>query len=502
MKEEKKLFSNAFYVFLDIFFINLFSFFYILVIWKFLPPHDYGVIATVSNLSLLVSNICFLGLNVATPKLVSEYAQKKQVKKIGGLFRFSLFLPLILSFFSSLFIFSFYLLFPTAFKLSFDCMLIACILIFAIVICWTSGSLLYGLQNMKKIFISDLIGYFSKFFLAFLLISIGFGYLGALLSFILCYLITFLVRFEKSWLLLSNEIDKKFVIKNYAVPAFSMMIFSLFINNSQYFILTFIQNPGATGIFGTALTLSFIITFIPNILSASLFPIISQLCVVRKKQRKQYYLTAMVTRYILLLSIPSILFFSIFSRELVLLLSEREYLSSSQFLPLLTLASFFFGFGNFFLTCLYGIRKTKFARNISLFFTFIFLILALSLTYFFSAWGLSTAYFITTSLYLPTTFIFVKKFLKVKGIAKSFIKILFASAIFGILLFSSEIFALKLYLKILILLIAGLFYFILLIPLRFYQYEEVRILNYLGKRAPVFKNIFFSLANFLSKYVS
>jgi hypothetical protein len=128
--------------------------------------------------------------------------------------------------------------------------------------------------------------------------------------------------------------------------------------------------------------------------------------------------------------------------------------------------------------------------------------LALSLTYFFSAWGLSAAYFITTSLYLPTTFIFVKKFLKVKGIAKSFIKILFASTIFGILLFSSEIFALKLYLKILILLIAGLFYFILLIPLRFYQHEEVRILNYLGKRAPVFKNIFFSLANFLSKYVS
>jgi putative peptidoglycan lipid II flippase len=501
MKEEKKLFSNAFYFFLNVFFINLFSLFYILTIWKFLPPKDYGIIATVTNLSLLVSNICFLGFSAANPKLISEYAQKKQFKKIGSLLRFSFFVSMMLSLASSLLLSSFYLFFPNIFKFSFEAMLILCISIFVIVIYGTYGSLLYGLQNMKKIFISDLVGYFLKFFLTFVFLFFGSGYLGVLISFVLCYVFSSLIRFEKGAFSLSNKIDKNFVIKNYALPAFFMTIFSLFINNSQYVILTFLQDPETTGILGTALTISFLITLIPNILSASLFPIISQLSV-KNKQSKQSYLTSIVTRYINLFSIPSIFFLSIFSREIILLFSSKEYLPSSQFLPLLTLASFFFGLGNFFLSCLYGIRKTTLTRNVSLSFTLIFLILALVLTYFLFSWGLSIAYFITMLLYSSTTFILLKEFLKLKGLTKPLIKILFASSVFGLLLFSSEIFSLKLYLKILVLVIASLFYFILLIPLKFYQKEEVIILNYLGRKMPFFKNLFFKLADFLSKYVS
>ncbi|MGC8812713.1 MAG: lipopolysaccharide biosynthesis protein, partial [Candidatus Aenigmatarchaeota archaeon] len=312
---------------------------------------------------------------------------------------------------------------------------------------------------------------------------------------------SFLLRFEGKWFYFSEKIDKIFVIKSYALPAFFMTILSLFINNSQYFILTFIKNPEATGIFGTALTISFVITLIPNILSASLFPIISQLSVAKGKQTKQSYLASIVTRYILLFSIPSILFFSIFSREIVLFFSSQQYLPSFQFLPLLTLASFFFGFGNYFLTCLYGIRRTTLTQNISLSFTFIFLLLALPLTYLFSSWGLSSAYFITMLLYFLVDLAFMKKYLKLKPLTKPLAKILFASAIFGLLLFASEIFTLKFYFKILVLLVAGFLYFILLIPLKFYQKEEVRILNYFGRKVPFFKNFFFKLANFLSNWL-
>jgi O-antigen/teichoic acid export membrane protein len=169
---------------------------------------------------------------------------------------------------------------------------------------------------------------------------------------------------------------------------------------------------------------------------------------------------------------------------------------------LLTSASFLFGFGNFLLTCLYGIRKTTLTRNISLFFTFIFLILALPLTYFLSSWGLSIVYFVTMLFYSSTNFMFMKRFLKLKSLTKPLIKILFVSSVFSLLLFSSQIFGFRFYFKILVLLIAGLFYFILLIPLKFYQKEEVRILNYLGRKIPFFKNFFFKLADFLSKHVS
>ncbi|MEM5855702.1 MAG: oligosaccharide flippase family protein, partial [Candidatus Aenigmatarchaeota archaeon] len=96
MKEEKKLFSNAFYLFLDLFSINLFSLFYVLTMWKFLPPEDYGIVATATNFSLLVSNICFLGFGTANAKLISEYHQKKQFDKISALLKFSLIVSSIL----------------------------------------------------------------------------------------------------------------------------------------------------------------------------------------------------------------------------------------------------------------------------------------------------------------------------------------------------------------------------------------------------------------------
>jgi len=501
MKEEKKLFSNAFYLFLDLFSINLFSLFYVLTMWKFLPPEEYGIVATATNFSLLVSNICFLGFGTANAKLISEYHQKKQFDKISALLKFSLIVSSILFLFFLAAISFFYLSFPSIFKLPFDSFVLALISIFLIIIYGISGSLLYGLQNMKKYFVSDAVSYFLKFLLTFLLFFLGFGYMGALIPFTLSYIIGFFIRFEKKWFFSSNSVDKKFILKNYALPAFFMGIFSLFINNSQYAILTFVQNPEATGIFGTALTASFVITLIPNIFSASLFPIISQLSVVKGKEQKQSYLTSLITRYILLFFIPSVLVFSIFPKELVLFFAGERYIKSSEFLPILTLASTLFGLGNFFLTCLYGIKKTEVARNISLFFTFLFLSLAIPLTSLFSSWGLSLAYFLSMLFYLISTSIFVKKFLKVRDLAKPLIKIIFASIVFTFLLLSSKIFFFNIYLKLSIFTVSCLIYFLILIPLNFYQEEEVRILNYLGRRTPFFKDFFFKLASFLSKWV-
>lgn len=461
----------------------------------------YGIIATVTNLSLLISSLSCLGFTTANPKLISEYFQKKQLGKISSLLRFSFSVSLTMVTIFLTLLLTFYFLFPESFKLSLLDIVVTCIIIVLGSVYGLLGSLLHGLQKMRKYFLSDFAGYSLIAFLTFLFLFLRFGYIGALVSFIACYLIAILIRFEREWFSFPGKIDKKFVLKNYALPAFLMTIFSLFINNSQYVILTFIQNPEATGIFGTALTISFVITLIPNILSASLFPIISQLSVVKGKEKKQSYLASIVTRYILLFSIPSIIFISIFSRELILFFATESYLASYQFLPILTLASFFFGFGNYFLTCLYGIKKTTLTRNISLSFTFLFLSLTLPLTHVLSSFGLSLAYLVTMFFYFFVGLIFMKKYLQLKSLSKPLIKIIFASAIFALLLLLSELFMFRFYFKILVLFLSGLVYFVLLAPLKFYQKEEVRILNYLGRKIPFFKNFFFRLASFISKWL-
>ncbi len=500
MSVEKKLFSNTFYIFLDIFFINLFSLLYTLIIWKMLPPQDYGVIMSATNLSLLLSSFCSIGFTSANSKLISEYSQKKQFKKIGALLKFSFSVSLILSAIFSLVIISLYFYFPNLFNLPNNAIFISCISISLLVASGLFASLLHGLQNMRKYFLSDAIGYGVKVALTFLLLLFGFGYFGALISFALCYLLIFLARFERKWFTLRGEINKKFVFYEYALPALFLIIFSLFINNSQYVILNFFEGPKATGIFGTALTISFVVTLIPNILSASLFPIVSQLSVNKKGKPKQSYLTSIVTRYILLFSLPFLLFLSIFSKTIVLFFSGKEYLPSTSFLPILCLASFFFGFGNFFLSSIYAIKKPKISRNISVAFTLIFLLLALLLTHYFSSWGLALAYLLTTFTYFLTTFKFLRKFLSIRNLVKPLIKILLSSSIFAIFLILIENFIFNFYFKLILLVISCLAYLVILVPLRFYEQEEVRILNYLGRKVKIFSKIFFKIAEFLSNY--
>lgn len=273
-------------------------------------------------------------------------------------------------------------------------------------------------------------------------------------------------------------------------------------NNVPYLILTILKNPEITGFFSIAMTVTSPILFIPNILNLVSFPLISQLCVEKNAKKKQVYLINSLVRYCLFLVLPITIFLILFSREILLFFAKPEYLLSTSLFPILGPSLIIFGFMQIFLSSLYAIRKPKINRNIMIINAVLFLIFSIPLTFFFSAYGLSFAYFLSVFISLILSYMYLRKYLHIKFLWKDFSKILFSTFIFLSINYISKTIFENFVIKILILIMSGIFYLFILIPLKFYKNDDIELLKIINQKSPkLFKVYIITLIEFLSKFI-
>jgi len=502
MSVSKKLISNAIYLFADWFILTLMSFLYWLIAGKTLLPQEYGIVSTSVNLATLLSGISLLGLNSAAWKLIPEYLVRKQGGKVNSLIRF----VLKATIFSSL-IFSLSLILLSSFlssilKISQAVIFLVAIALFILSLSSQLGNIIYGFQNMKRLFLTDLCGQVTKVSISAILIFLGFSYFGPLLGFLFGILVLSLLRFFSiSFKGKFGKINKKEIFFNYALPAFIAGLAWIIFVNGQYVLLTILKNPEATGIFTIAMVLTSPIVVMPQVLTQALLPIISQLSINHNSKAKQSYLIQLVFRYSLFVSLPVALFLIIFSKQVILIVSRAEYLPASQLFPILAFASIIYGLGNVFLSNLYAIGKTKLNRNIVILTTVTFFIIAVPLIKHYSAFGLSLAYFFAVTTLSLLSFFFMKKFLKITLPWKNLWKIVIASSISFCFLYFAVSLTPGLLIGIVFAIIAGIIYLTILIPLRFYSREDVETLEFLSTKLPFFKKQILLLVKLLSKHV-
>jgi O-antigen/teichoic acid export membrane protein len=330
----------------------------------------------------------------------------------------------------------------------------------------------------------------------------GYGYASPLAGVLVGYVIIDLRRFRKSWFFPASKekIKGKEILFDYALPYFTGLIAGLVFSNFQIVLLASLQGQYVTGGYSISFLIASLISIIPNVLSQALFPIISMLSV-GKKIKKQAYLLNLVLRYAVFIMLPATIFLIFFSKPILLLL-RSEYLEVSNLLSILAVASVFFGLGNLFLSSLYAVGKTKLNRNIWIVSSLIFLIINPILIKLYSAQGLAISYLLSSLFFLILGYYFINKVLTLKVDWKNLSKLLFSSVLFLPFLYVADIMQLDLIIKIAFTILGGIVYLLVLVPLKFYQRDEVKILIFLGKKLPLFKNFLFKLASFLSKYVS
>jgi O-antigen/teichoic acid export membrane protein len=249
-------------------------------------------------------------------------------------------------------------------------------------------------------------------------------------------------------------------------------------------ILSSLQNPGVTGLYTVAFTVSGVLIAIVSVFSSALFPIVSELSSVSKARERQSYFITIVFRYALFLIIPISSLLLVFSNYVVLLLSEPSKIAAASFLPVLIPASVLFGLGGIFFASIYAIGKPKLQRNIILLVTILFLVLSVPLTIHYSALGLSVSYLISSFCYFILSYGFLYKHLKFKLYTKDILKIIFSSVLTVSFLFILKPFVHDIFTLFIVSIPMTLFYLVFLLLIKFYRIEDARLLRFFGRRIP------------------
>jgi len=486
-------------------FINWFTgSFLALIFWiilgKTLNPSSVGVVSTLNNFVIIVSSLSTLGIVRALNKLIPEINKKEGVRSVYSLINLSL-KPILISLMSIFFVFLIFSNQISSFlKVPYYAFLISIFSLMALSIWDFLLTVPYGLQNMKRMFISDFFQMSIRLLLTGVLIFFGLSYFGPLTAFFMGYLISSLYLFNINYI---KKTESTFTYKqlfDYAFPALLAFFATSLVTNGQYIILTILKNTEVTGIFTIASTITSVIAMITHTLVTALFPIISSLSVDKKRKKRRGYLIGLVLRYSLFLTIPISVFTIIFAKHAIIFFSKTAFLPAEKYFLILVPASIFYGIGTLFLLNIYAVGKPKLYRNINLIIAFCFLILSLILINYFSALGLSISFFIVMLLRFLLSLSSLKKYIKIDLFIKDISKVLFSSLIIMSILYFMKPFINNIILLVMILIPISLLYLLLLLYTKFYRPEDIKILRYFGKRIPIVGNYISSIADFVENF--
>jgi putative peptidoglycan lipid II flippase len=499
MRIGEKLISNTFYMFLDWIFLVIFSFIFWFSLGKTLSREELGAVSTLTSFIMLLSWISLFGVGLALQKLIPEF-QRKNSKKLYSLIRISLNPVIVVTGITLLILLIFSNQLSAILKVPRIGIFISIFSIFAIVPYGFFGSVIYGFQNMKKYFLTDLLQVLLRVLIAVPLIILGFRLYGPLVGFGLGYFIALFLRIDLKYFKNKNSQFSYKELFYYASPAFISTVASNVISNSQYIILTILKTTAITGIFTIAFLLTSVLGIMVSVLTSALFPIISSLSVNHKMKRRQGYLIALVLRYSLIIIIPLSAIFLIFSRWIILSFSSIEYISASDYFPILIPAAILSGIGGIFNNNLYAIGKPKISRNILVVTSLLFLTLSILAVQSFSALGLSFAYLTSMLFYFTLNLIYIRKFLMINFFIADILKILLSSIFIGLLLLFLYPFVYNIIIVVIASLASMIFYLFLLLFLKFYRAEDIKILEYFSKRIPQLNKYLSAVVDLLKKF--
>lgn len=325
-------------------------------------------------------------------------------------------------------------------------------------------------------------------FLIWYLVILGYGLLGAFYS-TFCARILILLGMV---LLTKSEIKLTYpnftLLKSYLIFSLPLipLIFSFWIiNNGNKYIIGFLMDTEAVGIYSATYILGSIIGSFYGPIALLIFPTITVLYnknkIIEIKNILKY-----VFRFFIMLSIPSLIGIAILSKPLLELLATSEYLSNWAIIPIIALSIIFSQCGNLFSEILMLFKYTKQVSQIYGFVSIIYIVLNIIFISLMGLIGAALATMLTFMIQSAILYSFSSKLMPFELSPKFIIKCLLSSAIMGycIFLFSEKTASLA------ILIIFGMItYFGSMILLKGFSREEYsllkRLINPLIKKASI-----------------
>ena len=487
----KRALSNTFYLVSDWLVIMILGYAFWLLLAKLMPPADVGMFSTISNIGIFITVFTTFGFNSAAAKLISSYLIKNMNDVVAGIIRFTLEKTILLTIVISAATFA-------ALKFVFPSYL-GGYEILAVIVYLISNSLytlsqgiLLGMQEMKKIFISDLFGYAMKIILTIGLLIAGMRYFGPIIAFAIATMLTFLWRM-KGVKISRHDVNKNEIwsySKDAMIGSFGMILFF----QSAIIILGIFRSFVEVGIFTIAFMLTTPVRAIFQSVSGSLLPITSGSWTIGKKENV-CELTSQAIRYSVFLIAPILLIIMFFAGDILLIFARAEYAIGASSMEIIAAASLLSGLSYILLTVLYSIGYPKKSRDLNLIGGISNTFFCLALIPVFGMLGASVSYLLSNLIIFGLAFFWTGKYIKIRlnGVEK----ILAAGAIFSIIAFVLKNFLGGLLLVAVSSIAGTLAYFSLLIYLRFFTEIDIKVIEAVEAKVPRAKPV----AKFLKKII-
>jgi O-antigen/teichoic acid export membrane protein len=495
----KKIVSNVFYYFLDVFTLTVLGYIFWILIGRLLTREEYGILFTIISFSTILTLITTLGFQEALPKFIPELLKKGKKGGVRSMVKFSiktiiitsLIISFLIFYFSEFVALSLYnseaLIFPL--KLS-------SVLVFAFTISATLKSILQGFQKFKIMFVTDTFSGVIKILSALILVLIGFKVLGGVFAWVLFYLSTLTLYFffiHRIKLGKKNGFNKRVFLKFCSLSFFSS-ISNYFVMQGGIIILSFLSSFESVGLLSVAYLFGMLTLFVPSIISGAIFPSFSEL-LVRGKKKVERLLTISV-KIIVILVLPFVIFLSVFSKFFIELFFSSKFLEASFLFPSYLFAFFLMGISSLFLLLLYSAYKPRTRLLILSLGMLLNILLCFLLIPYYDVYGAVLA-FLTTQIFIFTssTF-FVNKILPLRFSKRS--TLLIPNSIIFLLILLLSYLADNILIKLFIIFSAFSCYFILLFKLKIINKKDLLILNYFPNKFGMkkFKNMIRTLVYF------
>lgn len=363
------LFKQTIFVYIIIFFGGIFAYLNKLIFAKSVNVELYGIFFATYSFIFFFAQFKDLGLTEATSYYNNKYILKKNYSKIKSYFLFQLFGQILLGI---IFAIVLYLLKNTLIKYYFKTTVVneiyLLLLVFFILqtILPTISSLYYTLNqtiiaNLAYFLNNLLILIFTYLFLINKLSikSLAYSYLLSMLIVSGIFLII-LISKNLNIFLSKNNFNKKdiILILKYALPITFSTTGNIILVYSDIIILTIFSTYTSIANYNIALPVIMILfTFISPI-STLLFTIISKYYHSKKYNEIQKVIIN-VYKYTTLLVIPIIIFYIIYSKEIILFLFGDKYIYANKTLIVFSIFFLFMSLRSINLSILGGIGKPK-----------------------------------------------------------------------------------------------------------------------------------------------
>lgn len=368
----KKLGENMSYLFWNAISVNTLGIIFWLLLSIFLTADDFGKISYINSLSLFFVNLFTIGVFSA----VWKYCSENKFKKIFLIsFIFTSIFP---TFLILMFLFSINL--HLNIHLTFLTFLLSITLIFSIYF----ENILYGYQEFKKIFYSNLVA--SIFRIIFILsfyfinqISVTTALVSTILELMIAAIFKLIFSFKYIVFRVKFEINfrefKRFF--SFAISSFlSTFSSNFFPNFLVIFSFLYISSTIAGVVYFSQLIYS-VISFFPLIIINASLPIISNL-VVRNKVEQSFSLVKPLFKISLIIILPLIFLVSIYIINILNIIGVQTELIqySPNIFLIISVSSTFLLLSNIFFSFLFSLSKIRYTYYIEIFSVLLLFILS------------------------------------------------------------------------------------------------------------------------------